>query len=511
MSEVTFSPHMLKDLTSLKEYFFSGEKELSEITKFSRKDKPVRELYFNTWEITLILSKAPFNALLALFLNATGFLCAAFAFRSLSNRLYLQATYAIKEQHIAIAQFLYGRRLVVPTINEYKEGLEDVYNHDPINRENIKNPFIRKKLDSRYDNIPFNCISKGLCHGAVEWFNFLFLKSLNTNFKNRVDSLWQYLTPIAKQFQSGQPRQAALLQSLYGLRDLLKLHDVRTRPLQVDLTDTLKAINAIKQLPDGVFNLTISRHEVSYIKLNGEQCVWDPNDGLIVIETPQHLLQILLKYSHNSHGQDIYFEALSLNENHFPIPHDLTNESEVLKKINALPAEGIFTLKISGSVIPYIRYYTLQYILDPNGQLIHIQKPEDLLKVFLKYTHSRKRSSISLAHRSIDEVLISPIPFDLTKTDEVLTAIKDLPDGLSLIEMSDNKIIYTKHNGKTLISDPIDGLITIEKPEDLLEIFLKYTDNKRKSKIIFAPVLDVPVYSHWIKQWINPLVWLGIH
>lgn len=244
---------------------FTGEKELLEI----RRSVPAvkNALYFNRWQVVWILATLPFTTIAFLFLKAMAML-----FRS--NRLHLLAQHTFRNVDYLWAQWKFGSSLWVPTENGYRVDLSNIVDLPSIKRTEIADPLIKLKLHPDLKKVKFNLMDKGLCWGACFWFNFLLLKSgMN------------HLFAVAKQFEQGQPCQAALLQSFVGLElDLLDL-SVQT----MDWIETAKR----NLLRDGIYVIKSQKHAVSYIKWEGKEFIWDPCDGLIFIDSENTLASIL--------------------------------------------------------------------------------------------------------------------------------------------------------------------------------------------------------------------------
>nr|NGX38648.1 hypothetical protein [Chlamydiota bacterium] len=206
----------------------------------------------------------------------------------------------------------YGKRLLITTINDYRADLSYIFSLPSIKRSKILNPLIRENLHPKINQINFDSIGKGLCHGAVSWFNYVFLRGMESQLAQNTTSIIEYGRAVAKQFENGQPPQAALIQSLYGLQ---------TKLLDIDeFVQDCKPEN----LPNGVYYLKLPDHAVSYLKFNDAQMIWDPNQGLIEIENSEQLKESIQYYLKGRKDQSIYFVFQAL-----PIPQSTKTKFSV--------------------------------------------------------------------------------------------------------------------------------------------------------------------------------------
>ncbi len=125
-------------------------------------------------------------------------------------------------------------------------------------------------------------------------------------------SFVDYARAVSKLFEKGQPRQAAILQSLYGLQT--DLVDIEEMVYEIPPSE-IKSKELLRKVPDGLYHLKFPKHSVSYIKFGKEEMVMDPLVGLIRIEEPEHLLDIIHKYTKDFQGKPIFFALHSLKEN----------------------------------------------------------------------------------------------------------------------------------------------------------------------------------------------------
>ncbi|MBS0629094.1 MAG: hypothetical protein JSS30_02575 [Verrucomicrobia bacterium] len=260
---MTFSCTLAHDFCQLKT-LFTAQQELAEIEQEFELQRPSDYLYYNRWQVVWIITTAPIAYISYLFLKAVSFVLWSYQLDLLAKRM-------IRPIEYLLTQWQFGYALWVPCENELRYDLTDVYSLSSIKREKIGDPFIRAKLHRRLNKVNFNRIGKGVCWGSTHWFNYLLLKK----WKSR--PIEELVVAVAKQFEDGQPRQAALIQSFYGLETDL-----------VDLTST-PVSNREKE---GVYLLSSSDHCVSYVRAEEKEFVFDPRIGLIYLSNSENLPKI---------------------------------------------------------------------------------------------------------------------------------------------------------------------------------------------------------------------------
>lgn len=271
-----YSPERLQSFSSLQE-LFSGKEELKKIQDASG------TLYMERWHVSLILITSPIRVILYAALKILGLF---------SMRLELEAEHLIHPLNAAFNHLQYGERLLMPILNDYRKDTPDVYKQKTVQRSEIKEPLIRQKLHPKLEGVKFFW-REGLCSGSIYWFNFLFLKG-----KQGELSCKEYCQKIASEFDSGQPRQAALMQSLYGL--------------QLELTGISETLSKYP-VEDGVYHLGLPKHSVSYIQFGNERLIMDPAVGLIEIRCDAHLKEVIEEYTKGHPNEPIFFAKQELS------------------------------------------------------------------------------------------------------------------------------------------------------------------------------------------------------
>lgn len=281
-----FSPHHLQDFSQL-QTLFSGEHELKNYAP-----TPIQKetLYFNRWKVALILITAPLRIITALFLEAIGYLTFALCLEKLSRPVFTLSSFVMRDLEVLTTQLDFGKNLIIPAGHFHALGTRDVYGRDPIEREKIPSKEIRDKLFSHpdFDTLTFYH-TNGMCRGGCYWFNFLFLKALQTM------TFEEAALFAAKQFEYGMPRQAALIQTMGGIGPhILNLEAFDTLVFEKEDLSLLSPF--IERLPDGIYLVGLHDHCISYLKAGKKSYLWDYNKGLIRAEHPAMVIERIGPY-----------------------------------------------------------------------------------------------------------------------------------------------------------------------------------------------------------------------
>lgn len=292
MGSLTFDPSFAHDFSKLKG-LFQPEKTIEQILSMPKESYTRTDgtLYFNRWQVTWILVKAPFNAIYYVFLKCVATLFdMLWAFR-ISRKIHVYANHCSDDLWKVFSQWSYGKNFLIPSVNGYQQELSDVYTQNSIKRTELKDEKISGLLSPLLKNVNFDRIGYGLCHGSVHWFNTIFLLGIkNENLQGL--TVKDFLCSIAKQFENGQPRQAALIQTFYGLESsLLDLES--TEVARVHLSDAkgfcVDCFENKETIPLGIYALKTPGHARSFVKLENGAFLWDPNQGLIAINSADEL------------------------------------------------------------------------------------------------------------------------------------------------------------------------------------------------------------------------------
>lgn len=333
----TFSPQLLNNFEGLQDYL-SGRRDLFLLNGLSKEDVKLPEggqLYFGRWHVAWIVITYPLVLITSVALEVLSYALSICFLRSLSKRVDVLSHYVHMKASNWATQFMWGKSLLVPTPNRHQAGTSDVYTQSPVLRENILSKEIRDELVKDIEYVDFykhvgrtysngRHIEAGLCQGMVYWFNTQFLRAYNsTNLKDKAESFAEYASAIAKKFEYGATKEAAVLQALPGVEsELLKLH--MTQPLtftQTELeTSPASVKKKIEEMPDGIYFLGLHTHGMSYINFNGEKLLFNPGEGLFKLDGVDGLLSHIRPHLHG-HDKAIYF-------NHHLLKPELVSSQE---------------------------------------------------------------------------------------------------------------------------------------------------------------------------------------
>jgi len=273
-----FSLDLLNDSTKLHS-FFSGEKALQEI-EVMQANKP--EPYFGRWKIAWVISSFLLAEITSIFCYAIAHFLESFKLYRISRPLEVFSKVIVRD-----FRYLCGwkENCLIPSVNHNQLFTGDIYRQPSIK----KNAALAKEIQG-FSKAEIHFYSpKGLCRGGVEWFNYLF-----ANAKKQNCSIEKTLIAVAKQFEKGMPRQAALLHSFPGIeKNLLYTEQLKVKEALCSLEHLFE--NS-KNLEDGAYYLGLPKHAVSYIKEGEKQWIWDPNKGLLQINDFTDFQQALKPY-----------------------------------------------------------------------------------------------------------------------------------------------------------------------------------------------------------------------
>ncbi len=288
-NELRFSPSLLDNFQGLKARYFSGAEQLEFL---ANSPKPT-SLYLNRWKVTWMVVTAPLNYITAIFVNILSY----FTPKTCGRKLEVKSNHLFsKELNWLLTYFTWGSQFRVPSFNGYRLEDDDIYTLDSVPIEKLTDPRIRTNLHPLIRKADFHArIGKGLCHGGVSWFNYLFLKGLEgSKLASQCETYLEFGEKIASLFVDGQPKQAAILQSLHGLENRLFPLEKYLFQVEIKTDNSKETIKSLTQLSDGVYYIAVGKHALSYVKAGKEQFVWNPSDGLITIANPKNLMTALL-------------------------------------------------------------------------------------------------------------------------------------------------------------------------------------------------------------------------
>ncbi len=165
----------------------------------------------------------------------------------------------------------YGSSFLMPMVNTHRVDTEDLYLIPPQPKlDSQSSPFIR--FDFYHP--------KGVCRGIGDLFLFLYLKA-----QDKFKSTENLIRAVARVFERGAPREAALLQSMKGddVNHALKMqsrHVVIFRHPEKDLSRLSKYMF---DLPQGEYAIIafFAGHRLNFIRdKNSKRYLVDPTNGV---------------------------------------------------------------------------------------------------------------------------------------------------------------------------------------------------------------------------------------
>lgn len=307
-----FFPKDLNDVHTLKAKWFCAKDELDILNKriaFKEKIATSPPHSITSIRTISILIKAPFYSLISIFLYCIAEFLSALGFDQQALKYSFKA-YDFERPFIKLCQkFYWGEKLLVPTYNSYAEKVRYLTQYSDIERKDLKNPFLQKHLLPLFNRVQLNLKNLGLCHGSVNWFNYLILKWGKKcqhweNFLNK-----ESLSKIASLFKNGQPLQAALLQSLAGIAEpLLDLQKHDTIIYQDVVQSDERFLARLNSLADGIYHARIFEvHSISIVKCGTELFIFDPNIGLLKFDSNEELFALLKSYLEDANEKVVIF------------------------------------------------------------------------------------------------------------------------------------------------------------------------------------------------------------
>lgn len=297
MAVTLFRPTDLNNVHTLIEKFFSGKEELAKLEDLPESvfKRASGSLYYSRFRVAWVLTTLPFRAIYVIFLHSmSGFLHRA-SLTKMSTRVSFQAKLFETQAEQVLRQLYWGGHMLVPSFNTYSPKASYLIDYEPIGRQAIESPFIQNHLTNLFDKINFDWSDGGLCHGAVYWFNYLFLLGMESKFPERCDTYTEYMRGIGEMFKEGQPIQSALLQALYGVdAPLLKIKETHFQIARENYLSQEKLVKGLSALPEGLYHIQVTGvHSLSFFNSKEEKILFDPNIGIVRIDTFDELANML--------------------------------------------------------------------------------------------------------------------------------------------------------------------------------------------------------------------------
>lgn len=283
---------------------FNGEKELETIDRdFGHLKPPSAGFHLSRWKVIWITFTIPFRIITSIFLSVAAYFMRCL-YLPLARRLELESFYLEQPIRDLSTWCQWGNNLLFPIANNYQRLISDVYTQRNLDKSSLS-PLLRKNLHPKIDQIKFDLFGK-LCHGSTLWFNYLMLRQLEKDESKDIP-LVSTAYKVAQLFRDGQPRQAALLQALYGN--------------EIVLVPTASGKGLFHQLPDqdGVYYFGNIDHAVSYIKKGDDHLIMDPDRGLLRMKTATEALHFFQAMSKHHSNKSFYFAKQTLTNRNVSI------------------------------------------------------------------------------------------------------------------------------------------------------------------------------------------------
>jgi len=296
---VKFSPAVLSSEAMLDAYMHG--KETIDAIKAAAKNTYVKgQGSLGGFEMAWLMVTAPAKQIIVIFIKASGYLCFyLFNAKKQGCRLLAQATYIDNHSLRWNAWVIHRHRLLVDTVNVLSPShAEEVYSHPPFSVAKIpKHVRLRFDANIRDKHLHFaQNIQGGQCAGMSNWFAYLYFQTKRF-FKNEE----QHLVAVASQLKNGAGKEATLwqygqLDDSYELAeyDVPPLLGLKKRNLEKMANPTVEKITGLlKRLEPGLYTFRTchdkGRHRMNFYK--GTKCnyVFDPNEGLIKLNSKNEL------------------------------------------------------------------------------------------------------------------------------------------------------------------------------------------------------------------------------
>lgn len=288
----TFSPDILQNPTTLAR-FLSGKEEAAAVVQAGHSTLAGR------WVVTEPSCwQEMYLSLSSLVLMIASYALQTLCMTDLSKRAWVLSRHQSAQMRVLETQKIFQNNVISRSINTHQIDTADFYLQHPLSTNLPRTEAAR---------IPF-FYSWGICHGMCHWFIHLFFKTYG-HFPNAE----QHLCALSTQFEQGAPRQAAFLQApevFSSIADLLKL-DVQKDYKLIDprVSTHEQIIRGIQSCEPGVYGIYAGNHQVAYIKYADKQFLFDPNRGVIKVDSPDLFLKAMESYLKvQDHGLDILID-----------------------------------------------------------------------------------------------------------------------------------------------------------------------------------------------------------
>ncbi len=299
MTKPIFSTATLQSEQTLGKFLY-GKETIDAIKAQAKLPFASGESRLASWEVTWLAIASPLCSIYALFVKATGYLVFSFDAQN-AQLLFAHAAY-VEHNTLRWATYaIFGRDLLVSTLNTAAESGKEVYAHPSIPFSKVPQPAVRERFRYYQDAVGIRLQKNpaGQCFGESEFYAHLYFQTRKA-FRN----VEQHHTAISKVFSDGAPKEALLWQlaqydsirkPILGLR----------KTLESDITSPTaeKVRRAFERCKPGLYAVREidyrgGEHRINLIKeRNNQFYIFDPARGLINLSSQESYDRLLQELS----------------------------------------------------------------------------------------------------------------------------------------------------------------------------------------------------------------------
>lgn len=233
-------------------------------------------------------------------LTLTSYLFYAIGFSDFSKTTWVDSRHIFANATVVKTARIFQNHLLATSINTHRKDSEEY--------------FLRSDESTPLETHPNNGLLQffhawGMCRGMCHWFIHLYFKT-----HGMLTDSDQWMHALGNQFAQGAPNHAAFLHSLNypSIKELLHL-EIQRDFANVSANQTQEEIaQAIMKNPPGIYAVYTSSHCMVFIQLANSAYFFDPNKGVIKIDSVTILQQALEEHL-NAHDnkKDILVDLYS--------------------------------------------------------------------------------------------------------------------------------------------------------------------------------------------------------
>lgn len=193
---------------------------------------------------------------------------------SLARRVELINLHFNTAKHQLVAVKTHNAALLSLSRNCHQLGSSEIYLQPPLPCSSVQDEGIRALANTDKSEFYIDFFhKKGVCRGMCFWFVYLYFATA-AEFSDPI----AHITSVAKQFETGAPAPAALLQSLHSIES--PLLSLLGEAKQVSFISFKNDRDSFAKYPPGVYSIGLGTHRINYIKISEKEAVlFDPNMG----------------------------------------------------------------------------------------------------------------------------------------------------------------------------------------------------------------------------------------